>query len=74
MSTREKNSLSAVKGLQYSLKEFMAEWDTLKRNVDLFLRNPDSGEDSGMKVKMSSYRLSILSAEILAFSGRIKKP
>ncbi|MHB1707852.1 MAG: hypothetical protein ACYCT2_00035 [Thermoplasmataceae archaeon] len=42
--------------------------------MNLFLGDLDSGknpDDSGMK--MSSYRISILSAETIAFSRRLRK-
>ena len=76
MSRRADNQESASQGFTYSLKEFMAEWETLKLNVDRFLNDVDSGNDidtSGTMVKMSSYRISILSAEIMAFTKAMIK-
>ena len=76
MSRRTDNQRSASQGFSYSLKEFMAEWENLKLNIDRFLRDVDSGNDidtSGTDVKVSSYRISILSAEIMAFSRAMKR-
>ena len=76
MSTRAAEYRSASEGLSYSLKEFRAEWENLKLNVDQFIRDIDSGSDidtSGTMVKMSSYRISILSAEIMAFTKAMMK-
>ncbi len=75
MSRRATGHGSASEGLSYSLKEFRVEWETLKLNVDRFLSDVDSGndpKDSGTSVKMSSYRTSILSAEIMAFLKRMR--
>ena len=75
MSRRAIGHGSASEGLLYSLKEFRGEWETLKLNVDRFLSDVDSGndpKDSGTSVKMSSYRISILSAEIMAFLKRTR--
>ena len=75
MSRRATGHGSASEGLSYSLKEFRAEWENLKLNVDQFIRDIDSGSDidtSGTMVKMSSYRTSILSAEIMAFLKRMR--
>lgn len=76
MSTRTDNQRRASQGFLYSLKEFKAEWENLKLNVGIFLNDVDSGNalsDSGTSVKMSSYRISILSAEIIAFIKRLEK-
>ena len=75
MSTRAAEYRSASEGLSYSLKEFRTEWENLKLNVDRFISDIDSGNDvdtSGTSVKMSSYRISILSAEIMAFLKRTR--
>jgi len=62
MSRKVEQYISAVEGFQYSMKEFKAEWDNLKANVDLLLGDLDSGKDPdkfGTEVKKSSYRLSL---------------
>ena len=69
------NGMSAYEGFQYSFKEFMAEWDNLRSDVVLFLGDLDSGNDpydSGLKVKLSSHRISLLSAEIMVFLKRMQ--
>jgi hypothetical protein len=76
MSRRAFERESAIEGLSYSLKELRAEWENLKLNVDRFLNDIDSGNDidtSGTVVKMSSYRISILSAEIMAFTKAMNR-
>ena len=76
MSTRAAEYRSASEGLSYSLKEFRVEWENLKLNVDRFISDIDSGSDidtSGTMVKMSSYRISILSAEIMAFTKAMNR-
>ena len=58
------------------MKEFKAEWDNLRANVDLFLSDLDSGKDpdkSGTEVKKSSYRLSLLCEEIVVFNKRMRR-
>ena len=72
MSRMADNRRSAAQGFSFSLNEFRAEWEILKLNVDKFLSDVDSGNDidsSGTSVKMSSSRLSFLSAEIIAFTA-----
>jgi len=72
----EENRKRATEGFTFSLKEFKAEWHNLKQNVDLLLEGLDSGIDperTGTVVKISSYRLSILSAEIMAFHKRMNR-
>jgi hypothetical protein len=76
MSRRADNQRNASREFSYSLKEFREEWETLKLNADQFLRDIDSGNDinaSGTVVKMSSYRISILSAEIMTFTKAMKR-
>ena len=76
MSRRTIEYQNAQDGFSYSMKEFRAEWENLKLNVDRFIRDIDSGSDidtSGTMVKMSSYRISILSAEIVAFTKAMNR-
>ena len=76
MSRRGIEYRSAQDGISYSMKEFRAEWENLKLNVDRFISDIDSGSDidtSGTMVKMSSYRISILSAEIMAFTKAMNR-
>ena len=76
MSRRAIEYRSAQDGFSYSMKEFRAEWENLKLNVDRFISDIDSGSDidtSGTMVKMSSYRISILSAEIMAFTKAMNR-
>ena len=76
MSRRGTEYQSAQDGFSYSMKEFRAEWENLKLNVDRFISDIDSGSDidtSGTMVKMSSYRISILSAEIMAFTKAMNR-
>ena len=76
MSRKVEEYVSAAEGFQYSMKEFKAEWDNLRANVDLFLGDLDSGKDpdkSGTDVKKSSYRLSLLCEEIVVFNKRMRR-
>ena len=43
MSRRTIEYQSAQDGFSYSMKEFRAEWENLKLNVDQFIRDIDSG-------------------------------
>jgi hypothetical protein len=76
MSRKVEEYMSAAEGFQYSMKEFKAEWDNLRANVDILLGDLDSGKDpdkSGTEVKKSSYRLSLLCEEIVVFNKRMKR-
>jgi hypothetical protein len=74
MSRRAEKYRKAEEDLSHSMKEFGAEWDKLRKNVDTFINAINTGEDPedpGIVVKLSCYRLSFLSAEIIVFLKRI---
>ncbi|MHB1811270.1 MAG: hypothetical protein ACYCPR_02510 [Thermoplasmataceae archaeon] len=56
------------------MKEFEAEWDKLRKNVDVFINainTREDPEDPDIVVKLSCHRLSFLSAEIIVFLKRM---
>jgi len=62
--------------LKAILDEFKKQWTRLSGDVDLFLREVESGtleDDIATKVKTGSYRISILSSEITVIMRRLNR-
>ena len=62
--------------LKLILEEFKKQWTQLSGDVDLFLREVESGtleDDTGMSVKTGSFRISILSSEIAVIMRRLNR-
>ena len=62
--------------LKLILEEFKKQWTQLSGDVDLFLREVESGtleDDTGMSVKTGGLRISILSSEIAVIMRRLNR-
>ena len=62
--------------LKAILDEFKKQWTQLSGDMDLFLREVESGtleDDIATKVKTGSYRISILSSEITVIMRRLNR-
>lgn len=62
--------------LKAILDEFKKQWTQLSGDLDLFLREVESGtleDDIATKVKTGSYRISILSSEITVIMRRLNR-
>ena len=62
--------------LKLILDEFKKQWTQLSGDLDLFLREVESGtleDDIATKVKTGSYRISILSSEITVIMRRLNR-
>ena len=62
--------------LKLIIEEFKKQWTQLSGDVDLFLREVESGtleDDIATKVKTGSYRISILSSEITVIMRRLNR-
>ena len=62
--------------LKAILDEFKKQWTQLSGDLDLFLREVESGtleDDIATKVKTGSFRISILSSEITVIMRRLNR-
>jgi hypothetical protein len=76
MSTSRRVMERSPRDLKLILDEFKKQWTQLSGDVDLFLREVESGtleDDIATKVKTDSYRISILSSEIAVIMRRLNR-
>ena len=76
MPTSRKVLERSPQDLKLIIEEFKKQWTQLSGDVDLFLREVESGtleDDIATKVKMGSYRISILSSEITVIMRRLNR-
>ena len=76
MSTSRRVMERSPRDLKLILDEFKKQWTQLSGDVDLFLREVESGtleDDIATKVKTDSYRISILSSEITVIMRRLNR-
>ena len=76
MSTSRKVLEMSPEDLKLIIEEFNQHWTQLSRDVDLFLREVETGtleDDIATKVKTGSFRISILSSEITVIMRRLNR-
>ena len=76
MPTSRRVMERSPRDLKLILDEFKKQWTQLSGDVDLFLREVESGtleDDIATKVKTDSYRISILSSEITVIMRRLNR-